>query len=155
MTERFHIGGLAKRCGRSVHTIRWYESQGLIPNVDRDGGGRRVYEHGHVEHLLFLERLRRAGMTVAEMRRLTDLSVAGWRTLGDRRALLLQHRAQVEERIADLRSALVLIDEKVGYYDEWERRKSRPPSLDQPSGRRPSLMPTVPAARRARPMTSR
>lgn len=131
MTERFHIGGLAKRCGRSVHTIRWYESQGLIPDVARDVGGRRVFERGHVEHLLFLDRMRRTGMSVAEMRRLTDLSMAGWRTIGDRRAALVAHRARVEEQIRDLQSALTLIDEKIGYYDEWERRKKRPPSLDQ------------------------
>lgn len=131
MTERFHIGGLAKRCGRSVHTIRWYESQGLIPDVERDVGGRRVFERGHVEHLLFLDRMRRTGMSVAEMRRLTDLSMAGWRTIGDRRAALVEHRARVEEQIRDLRSALTLIDEKIGYYDEWERQKKRPPSLDQ------------------------
>lgn len=131
MTERFHIGGLAKRCGRSVHTIRWYEAQGLVPGVDRDAGGRRVYGRDHVEHLLFLDRLRRTGMTVAEMRRLTDLSVAGWRTIGDRRALLAAHRDEVEARIDEMKTALRLIDEKIGYYDEWDRRKKRPPSLDQ------------------------
>lgn len=131
MSERFHIGGLAKRTGRSVHTIRWYETQGLIPRVERDGGGRRVYEPDHVEHLVFLERMRRTGMSVAEMRRLTSLGLAGWRTIAERRALLLAHRTQVETRIADLQTALTLIDEKVGYYDDWERRKKRPPPLDR------------------------
>ena len=42
-TEPFRIGTLATRSGRSIHTIRWYESQGLIPGVERDAGGRRVY----------------------------------------------------------------------------------------------------------------
>ena len=130
-TDRFHIGGLARRTGRSVHTIRWYEAQGLIPRVERDGGGRRVYEPDHVEQLIFLERMRRAGMSVAEMRRLTSLGLAGWRTIPERRALLLAHRAQVETRIVDLQTALTLIDEKVGYYDDWERRKKRPPPLDR------------------------
>lgn len=139
MTERFHIGGLARRTGRSVHTIRWYEAQGLIPRVERDAGGRRVYEPDHVEHLIFLERMRRAGMSVAEMRRLTSLGLAGWRTLPERQALLLAHRKLVEERIGELRSALTLIDEKVGYYDQWARQKRRPPAL-----------PAVPTAARSR-----
>lgn len=127
MSERLHIGGLARLSGRSVHTIRWYEAQGLIPRVGRDGGGRRVYEREHVEHLVFLERMRQAGMSVADMRRLTELSMAGWRTLGDRQALLLAHRAQVEGQIRDLRDALRLIDEKVAYYAAWAERKKRPP----------------------------
>ena len=129
MSETFHIGGLARATGRSVHTIRWYEAQGLIPRVDRDRGGRRVYHRDHVEHLDFLERLRRTGMSVAAMRRFTDLSMAGWRTLADRQALLRDHRAHVRAQIKELRAALSLIDAKVAYYAEWEAAKKRPPPL--------------------------
>lgn len=53
----FGIGELARRTERSVHTIRWYEAQGLIPNVDRNPGGRRRYAAWHVEWLSFLETL--------------------------------------------------------------------------------------------------
>lgn len=139
VTDRFHIGGLAKRTGRSVHTIRWYETQGLIPRVERDSGGRRVYEPDHVEQLIFLDRMRRTGMSVAEMRRLTSLGLAGWRTLEDRQALLLAHRTQVEDKIRELQAALTLIDEKVGYYDQWARQKKRPAPL-----------PALPSAARSR-----
>lgn len=130
MSEHFHISGLARRSGRSVHTIRWYEAQGLIPRVGRDAGGRRVYELGHLEHLLFLERMRRAGMSVAEMRRLTELSMAGWPTLEERMALLRTHREQVEARIEELKQALELIDAKLDYYAQWSRQKRRPSHQD-------------------------
>jgi len=129
VSEQLHIGRLAKATGRSIHTIRWYEAQGLIPRVERDRGGRRVYHRDHVEHLDFLERLRRTGMSVAEMRRFTELSMAGWRSLPDRQALLRAHRAAVEERIGELQAALGLIDEKLAYYAEWNARKKRPPPL--------------------------
>ena len=75
MSESFYIGGFARLTGRSVHTIRWYEAQGLIPGVVRDRGGRRVYVRDHVDHLIFLEQLRRTGMTVKETRRFSGLSV--------------------------------------------------------------------------------
>jgi len=129
LSDTFHIGGLARATGRSVHTIRWYEAQGLIPRVERDRGGRRVYHRDHIEHLDFLERLRRSGMSVAGMRRFTDLSMAGWRTLGDRQALLGAHRAAVEAQIRELRAALRLIDAKVAFYAEWEASRKRPPPL--------------------------
>jgi DNA-binding transcriptional MerR regulator len=127
--ERFYIGGLAKLSGRSVHTIRWYEAQGLIPNVGRDAGGRRVYECGHVDHLAFLEHLRRTGMSVAELREFSDLSVKGWRTLPERQALLKAHRKHVEQEIEEWRLALDLIDQKMAYYAEWDRQKKRPPPI--------------------------
>ena len=50
------IGKLARLTGRSVHTIRWYEAQRLIPGVRRDPQGRRVYHEQHVEWLALLER---------------------------------------------------------------------------------------------------
>ncbi|WP_421932538.1 MerR family transcriptional regulator [Phenylobacterium sp.] len=126
MSIRYHIGRFAKLVDRSVHTIRWYEAQGLIPAVGRDAGGRRVYEDDHVEHLLFLERMRRTGMSVAEMRRLTELSMQGWRTLEARKSLLLDHRADIEATIANLQSAVDDIDAKIAFYDEWDLNKRRP-----------------------------
>ena len=126
MTLRYHIGRFAKLVDRSVHTIRWYEAQGLIPAVGRDAGGRRVYEDDHVEHLLFLERMRRTGMSVAEMRRLTELSMAGWTTLEARQALLANHRAEIEAKVADLRAAVDDINAKIAFYDAWARNKRRP-----------------------------
>jgi DNA-binding transcriptional MerR regulator len=97
-----------------------------MPRVGRDSGGRRVYEHEHVEHLVFLERMRRTGMSVAALRTLTELSMKGWRTLAERQDLLRAHRARVVEAIADLRAALYLIDAKIGYYAEWAAKKKRP-----------------------------
>lgn len=132
MSEGFYIGTLARETGRSIHTIRWYEAQGLIPNVGRDRGGRRVYVREHVDHLSFLEHLRRTGMSVAEMRKFTALSLKGWRTLADRKALLEKHREHVESEIEEWREALDLIDQKMAYFKEWDRLKKRPPPLPHP-----------------------
>lgn len=141
MSERYSIGQLAELSGRSVHTIRWYEAQGLMPNVVRDGGGRRVYRPEHAEHLSFLEGLRRTGMSVAEMRELTALALQGWRTLGERQAILRAHRARVERHIEELRDALGLIDAKLAFYDEWAAKKKRPPPPPAWSGdRRPAAI---------------
>ena len=66
--QDLRIGDVARRTGRSVHTIRWYESQGLIPGVVRDRSGRRTYSEYHIGWLDFMERLRFTGMPVAQMR---------------------------------------------------------------------------------------
>lgn len=122
----FRIGELSARCGRSVHAIRWYEAQGLIPGVLRDTGGRRVYNTRHVGWLTLMERLRITGMSVAQMRHYTQLVVQGRSTLAERRRMLAEHRQAVEARIADYRRALALIDRKIGFYDEWIDSGQRP-----------------------------
>ena len=135
------IGELSARSGRSIHAIRWYEAQGLIPGVERDSGGRRVYAELHVGWLDLMERLRRTGMTIAQMREYTALVRQGRSTLNQRHALLTAHRARVHDTIAEWTVALQLIQSKIDYYGEWLATGERP---RQPRGVTPN------SARKAR-----
>lgn len=126
MAENFLIGQLAARTGRSVHTIRWYEAQGLIPGVARDAGRRRVYGELHISWLDLMDRLRRTGMSIAEMREYTALVKQGSGTLTKRQALLSAHREQVKGMIAEWQLALRLLDRKIDFYDEWVASGTRP-----------------------------
>ena len=127
MPHSLHIGEIASRTGRSVHAIRWYESQGLVPGVERDGGGRRVYTEHHVGWLEFMDRLRGTGMSVAQMRAYTVLVKKGSDVaLEERRALLKAHKARVLENIERWTEALTLIEAKLEFYDEWVAKGARP-----------------------------
>lgn len=126
MAESFLIGQLAARTGRSVHTIRWYEAQGLIPGVTRDAGGRRVYGELHISWLELMDRLRRTGMSIAEMQEYTALVKQGSSTLTQRQALLAAHREQVRDMIAEWQLALKLLDSKIDFYGEWVASGKRP-----------------------------
>lgn len=140
MAKSFHIGELSSRTRRSIHTIRWYEAQGLIPGVVRDSGGRRVYSELHLNWLDFIERLRRTGMSVAQMREYTALVKKGNSTLEQRRKLLAEHRAHVRRTIREWSTALKLIDRKIDFYGEWlssgRRPKDPPFRISQKSHRR-------------------
>jgi DNA-binding transcriptional MerR regulator len=126
MAENFLIGQLAERTGRSVHTIRWYEAQGLIPGVARDSGRRRVYGELHISWLDLMDRLRRTGMSIAEMREYTELVKQGSSTLARRQALLAAHREQVKGMISEWQQALTLLNTKIDFYDEWVASGKRP-----------------------------
>ncbi|WP_407177235.1 MerR family transcriptional regulator [Bradyrhizobium sp. STM 3562] len=126
MPQDLHIGDVAARTGRSVHTIRWYERQGLIPGVCRDGGGRRVYSDYHVGWLDLMERLRSTGMSIGEMRKYTALAQQGPSALSQRHALLMEHQARVRQNIRRWTEALALIDAKIEFYDEWMASGERP-----------------------------
>lgn len=133
--RRLRIGELAKRTGRSVHTIRWYETQGLIPGVMRDTGGRRVYSERHVSWLELIDRLRLTGMSVTQMREYATLVRQGKASLKEQRAHLRSHRLRVEKSIADWTAALKLLNHKIDFYDEWLATGERPPHA--PSKRKP------------------
>ena len=135
MPTTYRIGELADLTGRSIDAIRWYEAQGLIPGVQRDDGGRRVYDELHVGWLELMDRLRRTGMSIAEMRRYTVLVKQGRSSLAQRQEMLRAHRARVEDTIAEWKRALRLIDGKIDFYGEW-----------MSSGHRPQTTPSIQSA---------
>ena len=121
------IGKLARLSGRSVHTIRWYEAQRLIPGVRRDPQGRRVYHEQHIEWLALLERLRRSGMSIKGLREYASLVRKGASSLRERQQLLRAHRRLIEERVADLTQALEVVDAKIDFYAKWQSSGVQPP----------------------------
>jgi DNA-binding transcriptional MerR regulator len=122
---RLRIGELAQRTGRSVYTIRWYESQGLLPPVPRQGANR-VYSNRHVEWMELMDRLRQSGMSVAELRAYTALAQRGAATLEQTLAMLEQHQARVDLRIAEWQRAREVIEAKIGFYKLWRQTGKRP-----------------------------
>jgi DNA-binding transcriptional MerR regulator len=113
------IGELARLSGRSAHTIRWYESQSLMPGAARDAGGRRVFSQAHVDWLELLDRLRASGMSIRQMQAYARQVRAGKATLGARQQMLREHRERVETQLEELKAALALIDRKVALYGKW------------------------------------
>lgn len=135
------IGELSRSTGRSVHTIRWYEAQGLMPGVQRDGAGRRRYTPQHIAWLDLMVRLRATGMSIAKMRRYAALVKQGKATLAERRALLQAHRDEVLARIAEWHQALELLDDKIDFYGAWLHEGKRPVWPNEATPRRKLVAP--------------
>jgi len=127
LNRPMRIGALARRTGRSIHTIRWYEAQRLIPGVRRDPQGRRIYIEQHVDWLDLLDRLRSTGMTIREVREYAVMVRRGEPSLQSRQELLKAHRERVEARILDMTESLSLIDRKIEFYGDWLRTGVQPP----------------------------
>ena len=110
------VGEAAAKVGLSVHTLRWYEQEGLVTPVGRDAVGRRRYSPDDVDWLQLLTCLRGTGMPVREMRRYAELARTGPATEDERLRLFEEHRERVLARIADLHRDLDAINAKIDYY---------------------------------------
>lgn len=148
-SKPIRIGELAARTGRSVHAIRWYEAQGLIPGVMRDAGGRRVYRERHLSWLELIDRLRLTGMSIAQMREYAGLVKQGRGTLPVQQDLLRAHRERVQANIEQWTAALRVLDHKIRLLDQWIETGVRPvattdsgapPKLSSPKRRRLSVV---------------
>jgi DNA-binding transcriptional MerR regulator len=118
-SPHLRIGELARLSGRSVHTIRWYEAQQLMPGAARDAAGRRLFSQAHVDWLELMDRLRSSGMSIRQMQTYARQVRQGKATLGTRQALLREHRERVQAQMQELQQALDLIDRKIELYGRW------------------------------------
>jgi DNA-binding transcriptional MerR regulator len=123
---RMLIGQFVAITGHNMHTIRWYEAQGLLPRVPRDGGGRRVYSQRHLSWMKLIDRLRSSGMSIAQLSDFTRLAQQGSTTLEPTRSCLQAHREVVVEKIAEWQNALTLIDQKIDFYNRWIKTGHQP-----------------------------
>lgn len=113
------IGQAADRTGLSVHTLRFYEREGLLPGAVRRGSdGRRVYTEDDLEWLEICSSFRASGMPVATIRRYASLVRQGTGNEAERLALLREHEERVTARIDELTRSLGLISYKVKVYSE-------------------------------------
>lgn len=122
----YSIAQAADRSGLSIDTLRYYERIGLVEPPARDSGGRRTYSEEDLGWLVFLTRLRTTGMPIRLMREYAQLRHRGVATSSRRRQILVEHRAGVRARIAELQSCLDVLDYKIDNYAEVERKMPVP-----------------------------
>ena len=115
--ELLSISGAAEATGLSARTIRYYEELGLLPEVRRRAGGRRVYGPQAVERLRFIRRLKRLGLSLAEIKELSGIyAIAGsTQAMLERLQELLKHQLQdVDGRLGEL----TVLREELDRYQE-------------------------------------
>ena len=99
-----NIGAVAKATGVPPKTIRFYESVGLLPRVQRSAAGYRVYGNDDVLRLGFIRRARRLGFAVAEVAALLALWQDQSRASAEVKTLALGHIAAIDDKIAELKA---------------------------------------------------
>ncbi len=91
------IGEVARQTGLSVHTIRYYETERLLPEAPRTESGYRVYATENVEDLKFIRKAQELGFSLAEIR---ELLVLRSRSTG----ASCHVKALIEERLKSVRA---------------------------------------------------
>ncbi|MBH5335263.1 MerR family transcriptional regulator [Streptomyces pactum] len=143
------IGEMAERSGLSVHTLRFYEREGLFANpVRRLANGRRIYHEEDVEWLAICTKLRSSGMSLATIRQYIDLVRQGPGNEHERLELLRRHEDQVRAQLRELQETLDVVRAKVRIYEDHLAR-GEAHQLWNPSHRTPR--PARPPPRSATP----
>ncbi|MDO4259032.1 MAG: MerR family transcriptional regulator [Actinomycetaceae bacterium] len=116
-TTWWDIAKTADHLKISIHTLRYYERIGMV-TVSRDSAGRRRYDSPAIRRLVFITRMRTAGMPISDLRAYLALVDAGPETIPQRLDLMLEHRDTLRRQIAQLQLALAATEYKIATYQE-------------------------------------
>lgn len=98
-----NIGQAADRCKLPAKTIRYYEQIGLV-RPSRADNGYRDYSADDVHRLAFIGEARRLGFNIEECRQLLSLYYDKSRASADVKALATDKIAEIDCRLAEMRS---------------------------------------------------
>lgn len=111
----YTIGQISEMFNIPVSTLRYYDKEGLFPNMKRESNIRK-FDDSEIETLRIIECLKKSGMEIKDIRRYMELCSKGSSTYAERKALFEKQRESVEGEIARLEKTLNMLKFKCWYY---------------------------------------
>jgi DNA-binding transcriptional MerR regulator len=112
------IAEVSQRYGLSPDTLRYYERIGLLPPVNRNPSGLRDYSDLDVRRVEFIKCMRAAGLPVEVLIDYFKLVQRGDDTIDARKEILVEQRALLAARMAEMQKTLDLLDHKISLYED-------------------------------------
>ena len=113
----YTIGQVSELCGLPASTLRYYDKEGLFPNLQRDSGIRRFGEQ-ELEALRVIDCLKKSGLELRDIKQFMAWCTEGSATYPQRRALFLKQKEQVEAELERMNQVLDMIKFKCWYYEQ-------------------------------------
>lgn len=134
----YTIGQVSKKFGLPISTLRYYDKEGLFPNMQRISGIRKFNEK-EIEAIRIIECLKKSGMEIKDIKLFMELCVQGSETYLQRKELFLKQKEILEAEIKRMNQALDMIIFKCWYYDQAIKDGNE----DRVSSMRPEDMPEL------------
>ena len=111
----YTIAQAAEMTGLSPSAIRYYDKEGLLPQVERKNG-IRIFHDMDIRWLHLLTCLKNTGMPIKRIREYAEMAQRGDETLKERQALIEEQRRFVQDQIDQLMFYMQELDFKEWYY---------------------------------------
>ncbi|MED5019593.1 MerR family transcriptional regulator [Paenibacillus chibensis] len=99
-------------------TLRYYEKKGLLPLIERDGAGRRLFSEDQMALLGTVICLKNTNMPISGIRQYIDWVIEGDSTIALRLEMMKNHKQAVLAEISLMTESLEGIDYKISRYTE-------------------------------------
>ena len=97
LEDIFSIKQISEQIGLSEDTLRYYEKIGLIPKVNRNNLGYRVYSLENKDLLTTILCLKHIGMTLDQIKLYTKID-----SISERYEMLLRYKEKMQDQMTEL-----------------------------------------------------
>lgn len=114
----YSIHQASELTGLPASTLRYYETEGILPPVRRGKSGRREFGAQELEWISIITCLKDTNMPIRDIKRFVRLCGLGDATLEERRQIVLDHQKSMQAQLAEFMRHMDHINFKVAYYNE-------------------------------------
>lgn len=113
----YTVGEMAQKLGVPASTLRYYDKEGLLPFVERSSGGIRMFRENDFEWLQVIRCMKKAGMSIKDIRQYIELSMQGNDTIDTRLEMFRHQREVLTQQIQQLQHTLETVEYKCWFYE--------------------------------------
>lgn len=113
----YTIGEVSKMFNLPVSTLRYYDKEGLFPNLKRTSGIRR-FSSTEIDALHVIECLKSTGMEIKNIKLFMQWCEEGPTTYEKRRELFETRKEVLEKELKELQKNMAMIKFKCWYYEQ-------------------------------------
>ena len=111
------IGEVSHITGIAVSTLRYYDREGMFPDIKRSNGGIRIFSQKEIETLRIIDCLKTTGMSIKEIKEFLGWCQEGDSSLQKRREMFYNRLEKEKKQIETLENTMSLLKYKCWYYD--------------------------------------
>ncbi len=112
----YSIREIADMMNVTTSTLRYWDSEGLLPDVKRENG-RRIFEDKDFKWLRVLNCMKNINMPIKKIKEYIELAQKGDSTLQARYEIILEQKQFIQNQISDLNTCLKEFEYKEWYYE--------------------------------------
>ncbi|MDO4399389.1 MAG: MerR family transcriptional regulator [Coriobacteriia bacterium] len=113
----YTVGEASKILGVPASTLRYYESEGLLPTLGRSEGGQRLFGEQELEACRVIGCLKQSGLSIKDIKRFMDMVARGDESLAERLALFQERREALRAQIREMKQVEDVLSFKCWYYE--------------------------------------
>ncbi|MCD7955658.1 MAG: MerR family transcriptional regulator [Lachnospiraceae bacterium] len=113
----YTIGQVSEMFNLPISTLRYYDKEGLFPNLQRTSGIRKFSDR-EIETLRVIECLKKSGLEIKEIKQFMEWCGQGSATYQQRKELFEKQIESVESEMERMKGVLALLKYKCWYYEQ-------------------------------------